>query len=121
LLVQDYPTKETITVACDGRSVLDQLKSKKSIDPFAAHADLLHTCKNIQLQILCKIKFVHVKGHQDKGYPTVLLREAWLNIEADLMAKSRINNATPKHPNLPLPFEPWRLLINNEKVVKQHH
>jgi len=41
---QEYPLTGTITLACDGRSVLDQLQSTKSIDPFAAHADLLHTC-----------------------------------------------------------------------------
>jgi len=119
--VQEYPTKGTITVACDGRSVLDHLKSKKSIDPFAVHADLLHASKNIQLQMSCTIKLVHIKGHQDRGYPTVLSREAWLNIEADLMAKSHIDSGNPKHPNCPLPFEPWRLLISNEKVTKQHH
>jgi len=105
-------------VACNGRSVLDQLKSKKSI---GAHADLLRACKNIQLQMSCTIKLVHVKGHQDKGYPTVLLREAWLKIEADLMAKSCIDSRPPKHPNHPLPFKPWRLLINNEKAAKQHY
>jgi len=119
--VQEYLTKGIITVACDGRSVLDRLKSKKSIDPFMAHTDLLRACKNIQLQMSYKIKLVHIKRHQDKGYPTVLSREAWLNIKADLMAKSHINNRTPKHPNLPLPFELWRLLINNKKVAQQHH
>jgi len=118
--IQEHPTKVTIMVAFNGRLVLDQLKSKKSIDPFTAHADLCHICKNIQLQMSCTIKLVHVKGHQDKGYPTVLLREAWLNIEADLMAKSCIDNGTPKHPNL-LPFEPWQLLINNKKATKQHY
>jgi len=119
--VQEYPTKGTITVACDGRSVLDHLKSKKSINPFAVHSDLLQASKNIQLQMTCTAKLVHVKGHQDRGYPTVLLREAWLNIEADLKAKSCIASRNPNHPNCPLPFEPWRLVISNAKVAKQHH
>jgi len=69
----------------------------------------------------CNIKVIHVKGCQDKGYPTVLSREAWLNIEADLVAKSHsISNNTPKYLNLPLPFKPWRLVINNVKGVKHH-
>ncbi len=108
-------------VACNGRLVLDCLKSKRFIDPFAAHSDLLCASKNIQLQMSCTIKLVHVKGYQDRGYPTVLLREAWLNIKAGLMAKHHINSGTPKHPNCPLPFKPWRLLISNEKVAKQQH
>jgi len=82
--------------------------------------DLLWACKSIQLQLTCKITFLHVKGHQDNGHPTVLLREAWLNIEMDLAAQSQISNSTPEHPNLLLPFEPWRLVINNEKVIKHH-
>jgi len=118
--LQDHPTTWAITVACDDRSVLDQLRSKKSIDLFAAHADLLHACKNIQLQLMCKITFLHVKGQQDNGHPMVLSREAWLNIKTDLTAKSHISNDTPEHPNQPLPFKPWRLVINNEKVVKHH-
>jgi len=119
--VEEYITKGTITIACDGRSVLDRLNSKKTIDPFAAHSDLLRACKSIQAQMPCTTKLIHVKGHQDNGSPTVLSREAWLNIEADLMAKSRIASGNPSHPNSLLPFEPWRLLINNTKVVKQHH
>jgi len=45
---QDYPLTGQITLACDGHSILDQLRSHKSIDPFAAHTDLLWACKNIQ-------------------------------------------------------------------------
>ncbi len=96
-------------------------QQQKTINPFAAHLDLLHACKSIQAQMPCTTKLIHVKGHQDNGSPTVLSREAWLNIEADLMAKSRITSGNPSHPNSLLPFEPWRLLINNTKVVKQHH
>jgi len=118
--IQDFPTDGTITLACDGRSVLDRLRSTKTIDPFAAHSDLLRACKNIQSQLTCTIKFIHVKGHQDNGLPTVLSREAWLNIEADLMAKSRIDCTILLPEFHPLPFEPWSLLINNQKVVKHH-
>jgi len=74
-------------VACNGRSVLDQLQSKKSIDPFVAHTDLLRSCCNIATQLQCQVQFIHVKGHQDNGLPTVLSREVWLNIKADLAAK----------------------------------
>jgi len=120
-VVEEYSTKGTITITCDGRLVLDRLNSKKTIDPFAAHSDLLRACKSIQTQLPCTTKLIHVKGHQDKGSPMVLSQEAWLNIEADLIAKSHIASGNPSHPNSLLPFEPWRLLISNTKVSKQHH
>jgi len=114
---QDYQLTGQITLACNGHSILDRLRSHKSIDPFAAHADLLRACKNIQSWLQCQIKFQHIKGHQDKGYPTVLSREAWLYIETDLAAKASINEVSPTNPLQPLPFEPWRLLINHKKLL----
>jgi len=117
---QDYPLTGQITLACNGQSVLDRLRSHKSIDPFAAHVDLLRACKNIQSWLPCQIKYNHVKGHQDNGYPTVLSQEAWLNIKTDLAAKGSINYVQQEDPQNPLPFEPWQLLINQEKIVKHH-
>jgi len=118
-LMKETPMDGIVTVACNGRSVLDHLQSKKSIDPFAAHADLLQACKNIQKERAFNIQFVHVKGHQDNSNPTVLSHEAWLNIETDLLAKSQIleNSETIGQE---LPFEPWRLVIDNKKIVKLH-
>ncbi len=84
-----------ITVACNSKSVLDQLQKQKQINPFAAHADLLRMCQNIIKTLSCKIRFKHVKGHQDSGHPTVLSSEAWLNIKANLSAKSHINLTLP--------------------------
>jgi len=110
----------SITIACNGHSVLDRLQGKKSINPFAAHVDILWACKSIQEQMACKIKFLHVRGHQDNRHPMVLSREAWLNIETDLAAKNCISNFTPETSYQPLPFEPWCLIINNVKIVKHH-
>ncbi len=87
-LMKETPTDGRVMLACDGRLVLDRLQSKKSINPFAAHVDLLQACKNIQKEWAFNTQFVHVKGHQDNGNPMVLLRKAWLNIETDLLAKS---------------------------------
>jgi len=104
---KDYPLTGQITLACNGQSILDRLRSHKSIDPFAAHADLLRACKNIQSWLQCQIKFHHIQGHQDNGYPMVLPQEAWLNIETDLAAKGSINKVSLTDPLHPLPFEPW--------------
>jgi len=51
LLKEHSKTKGSITVACDGQSVLDRLPSSKTIDPFVAHYDLLWACKNILKQL----------------------------------------------------------------------
>jgi len=118
--LKDYLMSGVLMVACDGRLAFDRLQSKKSIDPFAACADLLWACKNIQEQMACKIKFLHIKGHQDNGHPMVLLREALLNIESNLAVKSHICNSPPENFYQSLPYEPWCLLINNAKIVKYH-
>jgi len=77
-----------IAVACNGRLVLDWLRSTMSIDPLTAHVNLLSTCHNIVTQLPCRVMFIHVKGHQDNRLPMVLSREVWLNIEADIAAKN---------------------------------
>ncbi len=117
---QEYPLTGTITLACDGHSVLDCLRSHKSINPFAAHADLLRACRHITRQLKCHIRYAHVKGHQDSGLTTVLSREAWLNIEADIAAKATIQSEHSGDTALPVPFEPCSLFITNKKIVKQH-
>jgi len=117
---QEYPVTGQLTLACDGRSVLDRLRSKKSIDPFAAHADLLRACQSITSRLQCLIKYYHVKGHQDTGQPTVLSREAWLNIDADKAAKSAIQQVCPADSTVPLPFKLWLVLINLKIFVKHH-
>jgi len=86
-LLCEHQGGRLIMVACDGQLVLDQLWSNKSIDPFASHANLLSACHSIVTQLQCRVQFIHVKGHQDNGLPTVLLREVWLHIEVDLAAK----------------------------------
>jgi len=108
-----------LTLACDGRSVLDRLRSSRSIDPFAAHSDLLRACRSIQGCLKCSIHYTHVKGHQDLGYTTVLARDAWLNIEADQAAKATIRHEYAGDTTLGLPFEPCCLTINQKKIVKQ--
>jgi len=66
------------------------VSSTKSINPLAAHAELLCTCQSIVAQLQCKVKFTHVKRHQDNGLPMVLSREMWLNIKADSAAKNEL-------------------------------
>jgi len=118
--VKDNPIQGSLTVAYDGKLVLDRLQSRKTIDLFAAHADLLQACKHILKQIQCQVEFQHVKGHQDKGQPTVLQRNMWLNIEVDLRAKASIETEYMAKVTKMLPMEPLVLTISNQQIVKNH-
>jgi len=107
-----------IEIACDGKSVLERIKSKKQLDPFVAHADLLGACRRLANKLPWKINFQHIKGHQDKGHPTVLSRKAWLNIEADLLAKACITPIYHGQIRYQLPYKPWHLEIAGKRPTK---
>jgi len=91
LLATNLTATGKIDIACNGRSVLDHLRSKKSTDPFTAHADLLNACQKTEQLLPCKVTYLYIKGHQDNGHPMVLSQLAWLNIEVDLAAKACID------------------------------
>jgi len=79
---------------------------------------LLGACHNLVKIITWDIQYQHIKGHQDTSHPTVLSRAAWLNIEANLLAKERI---TPQHQGplgFRIPYEPWHLEIAGKRSVK---
>jgi len=115
-------TKPTgrLKVACNGKLVLNQLHLHKTIDPFAAHSNLLQASHTLMTRLPCGVTLQHVRGHQDNSSPTVLLREAWLNIKVDSMAKSKINPAHIPGNHAFIPFKPWHLLIGMHKIVKNH-
>jgi len=81
--------KPKFQLACNGKSMLYQLCWNTTITaPNEPHYNLLSgTCF---LLANCKylITLVHIYGHQDMGFPTVLSQEAYLNIKADVMAKA---------------------------------
>jgi len=60
-----------------------------------------------------------MKGHQDGQTPMVLSWDAWLNIEADLLAKVTINPAYQGPTSYCLPGEGWTCHINHRRVIKQ--
>jgi len=58
--------------------------------PFVAHANLIRACQNVEQQLPCAVAYRHM-GHQNKGYPMVSSRAAWLYIKADLAVKNQID------------------------------
>jgi len=111
LLATDPRDTGTIKIACDGHSVLEHLQSKKMIDPFVAHLDLLNACKNMAKDLPCMVMYSHIKGHLDNRHPMVLSWLAWLNIEVDLLEKAHINAQHPRQPDYKLPNESWHIEI----------
>jgi len=61
----------SIKIACNRKLLLERLQRHKQVDPFMAHADLLGMSQNLAHQ-LGNIQYTHIKGHQDKGFPTAL-------------------------------------------------
>jgi len=61
----------------------------------------------------------HVKVHQDNGTPTALDRDAWMNVQVDTLAKSRIREQQSKIQNMiKIPGKQWSCYIEGRKVVK---
>jgi len=77
---------EHVLIACDGQSALKKAQCTYPTEPEEAHYDLISAIKNLRRSLPFSTSFVHVKGHQDQGATTVLLRLAWMNIEMDLLA-----------------------------------
>jgi len=112
-------TAPTFRLACDGLSVINRLTNSKPIEPTEPHADLLAAVRSMIASCGYHIVLQFVRGHQDNGHPTVLARDAWLNVEADLLAKQRVatNHTGPQLYSLP--GNPWSCYIGTRRVVKQ--
>jgi len=120
ILEQEMTTCGSIKVACNGHSVLDHLQTKKDIDPFAVHADLLQASRNLQAQLPCRVVFSHIKGHQNTMHLIVLSWAAWLNIKANLLAKAKVDPACPKKAQYKQAYKSWHVAICGQCIAKQH-
>jgi len=65
------------------------------------------------------IELAFVRGHQDTGQVMALTRDAWLNIEADLMAKTKASNPYTGPLIYKLPGNAWGCYAGGKQVVKQ--
>jgi len=107
-----------IMVACDGKSAVDWLNSRKPIRPMEVHFDLLAAIQELQRQSLIMSMIIHVKVHQDLGVMMVLSRLAMTNIEMDEIAKQMVTmTKAQKGPNT-IPEEPWSCAMKGRKLVK---
>jgi len=101
-------------LACDGLSVVMHLLAQWPIDPTRPHGDLLMVTQSLLSSCSYQIDLVFVQGHQDKGLPMVLSHDAWLNIEADLLAKQKAATLFTGHLYYRLLGNPWGCCLGTQ-------
>jgi len=111
-------TKPTFKLACDGKSVLHRLWKSAPTSPTEPHYDLLLGTRYLLSHCRYQVTLSHVYGHQDTGTPTVLTREAQLNIEADARAKEKLARYVPGPPVYSIPFAFGSCYLGKTRVVK---
>jgi len=90
-------------LVCNGKSVLDWIKFEHPVLLTEPHADLLTAVKTKMRQIIIQIHLNHVKGHQDGKLTTVLPRDAWLHVEANLLVKAKVDLELPQNSTISTP------------------
>jgi len=75
--------------------------------------------KTLLCNSLYQITLAFVWGHQDTGHPMVLTRDAWLNVEADLITKEIVTIPFVSPQYYKLPGNPWGCYTDKQCIVKQ--
>jgi len=65
------------------------------------------------------VELAFVRGHQDTRHPIVLTQDAWLNVEADLLAKAKVSVSFTSPLHYTLPSNPWGCYMGNQQIVTQ--
>jgi len=96
LLTEKYQLHDgRITIACNGLSALKQAQCNHPTEPTLAHYELIGAIQTLKSKLTISLNFEHVRGHQDDGVTMVLMRQAWMNIEMDELAKKTIDPGAP--------------------------
>jgi len=109
--------KPTFRLTCNGLSIINRLSNVKPIKPTKPHADLLIAAHNLISTSMYEIKLVFVRGHQDNGIPTVLTRDAWLNVEADWLAKQKLTTPHTGPAFYSLPGNHWSCYVSSNQAA----
>jgi len=109
----------SIELGCDGLAALNKTFTMVYlIDTDESNQDLLMVIRTLWNRSPLPWKIRHVKGHQDDDQDYESLdRWARLNIEMDKNTKKFISVAKRQPSQHLVPFEPWSIWINCEKLV----
>jgi len=114
-------TKLVLRLACDGLLVINRLSNNHPIDPTEPHADLLQAAWTLINTSAYMIQLKFVRGHQDNSILTALTRDAWLNIEANKLAKQKLTSPHTRPILYKLLGNPWSCYVGTVCIVKQLH
>jgi len=105
-------------IACDGKSVLQRLQKTNITDPNKPHADLLSSTRQLLKTSNLTVLLHHVKGHQDSRHFGPHTRDATLNIEADRLAKEKLEDYKPGPKNFHIPWSQGVCYTGQHRTVK---
>jgi len=106
-------------LACNRLLVIMHLQTQQPINPSEPHVDHLTAAKNLLNSSSYQIKLVFIWGHQDTGVSMVLARDAWLNIEADELAKQKASVSFNGPAYYKLPGNPWGCYLGTQCIVNK--
>ncbi len=118
MIIQQNTDPTFLQLACDGKSVLQRLVKPHMTDPAEAHADLLSATRHLMHKSNLSITLQHVKGHQDSKSFSPFTRDASLNIEADLLAKSKLESYQTGPSTFQIPWSQGVCYLGMKRVEK---
>jgi len=85
------------------------------------HYNLILAIQNLASKMVFTIQWRHIRGHQDGKTITALPWEAWLNIEADTVAKAALDAISQViiPTRYEVPYNTWVCYVGTKHVVKQ--
>ncbi len=105
-------------IACNGKFILQWLQKTKTTDPNEPHADLLSLTRHLLKTSNLKIQLHHAKGHQDSQNFGPYTRDATLNIEADRLARGKLEAYRPGPKNFHIPWSQGVCYMGQHQTVK---
>jgi len=114
-----FVTKHQIhIVACDGKSILSWLNWLRITDPQEPHVDLLSATCLMICNSRIPVKLHHVKCQRDNHQFRPFNCDATLNIEVDLLAKTKLTTYTSVPAIFHIPWSQGACYIRNVQVEK---
>jgi len=111
-------SKTSFQIACNGKSVLQRLPKTNITDPNEPYADLLSSTHHLLTACNLRVQLHHIKGHQDARNFGPYTRDATLNIEADRLAREKLDDYKPGPKNFHIPWSQGVCYMGHHRTVK---
>jgi len=111
--------KPHFRITCDGLSVITRLQTSRPIEPTEPHFDLLTVARSLLALSYYTVDLVFVRGHQDTKFLMVLTPDAWFNMEANALAKSKVSPSFTGPSVYKLPGNSWGCYVQKKRIVTQ--